>query len=882
MNRFRFFAAFALLSTLLSPLPAMSASPLDSLRRANDAIRRFRLDNGLTVLLRPEADAPLVAVQYWVRVGSVDEAPLVGAGLSHYLEHMLFQGTESRAPGAVSTEIADAGGDINAYTSLDRTVFHATVPAANWAVALDVLSDAVFHPSFPEEEWKREREVVFREVDMGRDDPGRVLNAFTWETLFRTSPYRAPVIGWKDILSTMTRDDLFAHHRRFYSPDNMILAVAGGFDPAEVEAWIRSHVAGEKRRPVPHAPVPVDPPAEREQVHRKRGPYQVSRLVYSFRTPPADSPDTPALDLLADAISAGRAAPLVKRFREDERLVHGITAWNYTPRDLGVFAVEASYDPANEEALMAGLRDFVRSLAETPLDAEWLDSARAQMLRSSLASVAGEEGAAGEMAAGEFFRGDPRAQETYLAQLAALSPEDLRVAAAEYLDTTRGTWTVLCGEGSEETASAVEPHRTEPSMVTLPGGLRLVTRADDRQPLAFVSVAVSGGQLAETPETAGAMRLLSTLLTRGTAKRSGEEIARALDSRAATLSGVSGRNTYGVSGSCFAEDLPFLLDLMGECLLESTFPESEFAKERDIQLAARKKELERPAVHARDALNRELFPGHPYALPLLGTEESLASLSPDTLRELHAARFVPQETVVAVFGDIDEAAVREAVAGKLASRMRQGGSVPPPPALPPPPAEDRTVVVDCPAQQAVVMRGWRTPWGEGRTAAEEECEAIVVDSLNGMASDLFSEVREKRGLAYYTAAAHYLGPVGGHVILYAGTQAESAGEVVSLLGEEAAKKAANGLRAEEERRAREQLASDDASLRRDGGALASASAIAELQATGFRAPYDATAIRDGVGAEDVKKMAEAIFSAPSVSVIARNPAGEAKPDAEAE
>lgn len=858
----------------------MSASPLDSLRQRNDAIRRFRLDNGLTVLLCPEAEAPLVAVQYWVGVGSIDEAPLVGAGLSHYLEHMLFQGTESRGPGRISEEIADAGGDINAYTSLDRTVFHATVPAKNWAVALDVLTDAVFHPTFPEEEWQREREVIFREVDMGLDNPDRVLNAFAWETLFRTSPYRAPVIGWKDILSTMGRDDLFAHHRRFYSPDNMILSVAGGFDAAEVESWIRSHAASEKRRPVPHAVVPVDSPAEREQTYRKRGPYNVCRLVYAFRTPAADSPETPALDLLADAVSAGRAAPLVKRFREDERLAHAASAWNYTPRDLGIFAIEASYDAANEEALVAGLRDFVRGLGETPLDAEWLEAARAQMLRSSLSSLASEEGQAGEMAAGEFFRGDPRAQETYLAQLEALSPEDLRAAAAKYLDVSRGTWIILCGEGTEGEKPAAVARSTEPAKTDLPGGLRLITRVDDRQPLAFVSVAVSGGQLAETGGNAGAMRLLSTMLTRGTKTRTSEEIARALDSRAATLAGVSGRNTYGMAGSCFAADLPFLLDILCDCLLESTFPEGEFEKERAIQLAARKKELEKPLVRARDALTAALFPGHPYAAPVLGTEESLAALTPEGLRALHAARFLPCETVVAVFGDIDEEAVKAAVEEKLAQRMPRGGKAAPLPPLPPPPAEDKTVGVECPAEQAVVMRGWRTGGEGSRTAEGEETEGVIVAALNGLASDLFDEVREKRGLAYYTAAANYLGPLGGHLMLYAGTTGESAEEVAGLLGEEAAKKAAEGLREEEEARAREQLAGDDAALRRDCAALASASAISELQATGFRAPYDATEIRGTVTAEDIRAMAKKIFDQPSVTVIARR--GAAAPAAASE
>ena len=327
-----------------------------------------------------------------------------------------------------------------------------------------------------------------------------------------------------------------------------------------------------------------------------------------------------------------------------------------------------------------------------------------------------------------------------------------------------------------------------------------------------------------------------------------------------------------MAGSCFAADLPILLDIICDCLLQSVFPEGEFGKERAIQLAARKKELEKPLVRARDALAAALFPGHPYGTPVLGTEESLASLTPESLRALHAARFLPEETVVAVFGDIDEEAVRAAVGEKLAQRMPQGGKAAPFPALPPPPAEEKFVEGDCPAEQAVVVRAWRTD-GE-RTAKGEETEGLIVTALNGMASDLFDEVREKRGLAYYTAAANYLGPMGGHILLYAGTTAEAAGEVAELLGAEAAKKAAGGLREEEEARAREQLAGDDAALRRDGAALASASAISELQATGFRAPYDATEIRDAVTAEDIRAMAGKIFSRPSVTVVARRPPAE--------
>jgi hypothetical protein len=127
----------------------MSQDPVDVLKTANQGVRRLVLDNGITLLLKEDRSAPLVALQYWVGAGSIHEDEHLGGGLSHYLEHMVFKGTATRSPGQVSKEIADAGGEINAYTSNDRTVFHATLPADRWLVGLDVLTDAVFHPSFP-------------------------------------------------------------------------------------------------------------------------------------------------------------------------------------------------------------------------------------------------------------------------------------------------------------------------------------------------------------------------------------------------------------------------------------------------------------------------------------------------------------------------------------------------------------------------------------------------------------------------------------------------------------------------------------------------------------------------------------------------------------
>ena len=803
----RLAGTLALLALLANPEPAMTQTPppaaapaddtpalLDALRRGNAAIRRFTLPNGLTVLLRESHAAPMAAIQYWVASGSIHEGDRLGAGLSHYLEHMLFKGTATRGPGQVSREIADVGGDINAYTANDRTVYHCSLPAAAWRTGLDVLTDAVFHPSFPEEEWLREREVVLREVAMGEDDPGRVISKCLWETLFRENPYRAPIIGWKDILVTMTRDDLADYHARHYSPDNIILSIAADVPLAEMESAVRSLLASVPRTPVPPVYIPAEPPQTAERTFRQTGPYQITRLVLAYHTPPLAHPDTPALDLLADALGDGRSSPLVRRLREESALALDIDASNYTPRDIGVFSVFAECDPGNETALVEAIRREIERVRTEPFDPARLETVRRTVLRDALRNLATLEGQAAEMASGEFYHHDPAADERYLAAIASITPEDLLRVARQYLTPENATWVFLSPETAGSAPAATVPD--SPPRVTLhayPNGLRLVHRHDPRLPFAHLSIVVGGGLLAEPEGQAGATRLASRLLVRGTPAFTAAQIADLLESRAATLEPFSGRNSYGLNATALSADFPLLLQTAADCLLSPTFPPDEFEKERARQLADIRAADERPMTHAQRLARTALFPGHPYRFTPDGTPETLASLTPRTLAAFHRSLLSPSNIVVAVFGDVTEADALSAVATHLASRLPDAPPPPPPPPLPPPPSADATLETKVPAAQTIYLRAFPARLGPANPR-DDAILALVVDSLNGLSSDLFDEIRDKRGLAYYTGALHLSGPVGSHLYLYAGTTDPAYPEVARLVQTQLARLAADGLR----------------------------------------------------------------------------------------
>ncbi|MBR4190120.1 MAG: insulinase family protein [Kiritimatiellae bacterium] len=855
---------------------AMPNEPIEVLRASNRAIRRIPMDNGLTLLLKPDASAPLVAIQYWVRAGAIHEAEHLGGGLSHYLEHMVFKGTPTRAPGVISTTIADAGGEINAYTSVDRTVFHVVMPSDKAELGLDVLTDAVFHPSFPEEEWEREREVVFREWAMGEDDPDRVSSRLLFESVYRVHPYRVPVIGWKDILRKMGRAELAAYHAAHYSPDNMILAIAGDFDPDRMEAAVRAAMAKIPRTPNEPVYIPEEPEQSGERMLRKTGRYEVARLSWGFHTVELAHEDAPALDVLASVTGAGRGSLLVKRWVEENALFTDAGTWSWTPQHPGFFAIYGDCRPEDEGKAVAALREEVERWKTEPFGEAQIERARRGLLVAAVQQLASVEGLASSMASGEFYAGDPRRIESYFDRVAKVTPEDLTRVARKYLREENGSWSILAPEGDGEAAAAPAAAAAAPEarMRTLSNGLRVVLMENPRLPTATYAAVVGGGQLAEPEGQAGVAALAADLLARGTSKHTAAELADWLEPQGVGVEGYAGRNTHGLTVQGLSDRLGVLREAFAECLLESTFPADEFARQRDRQLVALRQENESPMAQASQRMRDAMFPGHPYRPSPKGTPESLAAMAPEDLAAFHKRLFVPENTVISVFGDIradEEFAWLEETFGGLPA----GGGAPSWPALPEVPGGDRRIEAELPFNQTVLVRAWP---GIATCDPRDDDVSVLLDTLSGLSSDLFKEVRDKRGLAYYTGARQFTGPVGGLLLAYAGTTEQGLAEVERQVDAQIRRLAGEGPRQDEVDRAVAQMRVDAARAMQDLPGLARACAVDELLGLGYRHPLDVEGRLSELTVESVRDAArELMGEKPSLTVVVK-PSADAEAD----
>jgi zinc protease len=831
-------------------------SPLETLKQSNARLHRFVLDNGMVCLVKEDHSAPVAAVQIWVGSGAVNEGEFLGAGLSHFVEHMIFKGTPTRPVGEITRQINDAGGEINAYTAQDRTVFHASLPGRNWKVGFDVLADAVMHATFPKNEWARERDVILREFAMGKDSPDREIYKLMSSTAYRVHPYRIPVIGYEDVFKSSTRDDLVKYFHQNYTPDNMIVVVVGDVNAADVEARVRETFKSFTRKAGEMTPLPAEPPQVAPRFARETGAYNVSRLLWGYHTVALSDPDAAALDVLANIVGSGRSSRLVKKIKEEKKLVQEIDAWSMTAKDPGLFGFGATFDPTNEAAVVAAVQKEVDGWAAGGFSDEELEKAKRAVLVGELGSLQTMDGQAYSYGSGEFYAADPSFSEQYLENVQAVDSGKLKDVAKRYLSSANRTLVVLSPEGSAATASPAQPaaEGTDVQKMTTAGGSPLIVREDHRLPFVYFCAALKSGLLTETSTNNGITTLMSDLLTRGTAAHSAQEIAQTVERLGGSLSPFCGRNSFGLQASCLSQDADTFMSLFSDCLLNSTFPAEETEKQKLVQLSAIQQQREQPFFAAEEALRQALFPNHPYRWTPQGSRETVQGLSRDALAGHFKQQFVKTNLVLAIFGDITKGQARK-LAERYLSEVPDGPAPRFQSAQPNPSLPCRSKRRE-PKEQTILLVGYP---GVDLKDPRVDALSVIENALSGLSSDLSTAVREKRGLVYYVGATDRPGLEPGLFALYAGTREETAGQVEKLIDAETARMAKKGLRDDEIERAKKQiLAAQDMSLQ-DNGALAQTCALNELYGLGYDYNFKFEERMKAVTPDRVREAAASIF-----------------------
>ncbi len=717
--------------------------------------------------------APVAAVRFYVRAGSVYEQEFTGAGISHFLEHLLGSGTATRTAQQIDDLQESMGNQANAYTSSAHSCYHMVTSARYVDEAIELMADYVLHAQLDAKDVETQRGIILREMAMGADDPGRRLYQLLSQTMFTVHPERYRTIGYPERFKEITREDLLTYYRRMVTPDNIVVVVVGDFESGHVLATLEKCLGAEPRMATVFPPLPVEPPQVSERQAEETDPH-LSRayLAIGYRTVDLFHPDMYPIDVLAGILAGGGGSRLVSRLRDTEGLVDDIDCSSLTPvYDAGRLVVTAVLAEDKlavvEQAIAAELARLTRERV-TPRE---LERAKAQTAAALVYQQGDVESWAATLGTDYLSTGDVDFSRRYAAKIAAVSAEGVRAVARRYLTPTNRTVVVRrAGTGkpaaAATTTAAAQARPT--TKLTLPNGITLLVQEDHRAPMVTLQASFTGGLRYETPETAGSGGFLAEMLMRGTRTRTRLEIAQALEDVGASLGVTSGRNSLGMSGVALSRDLDRLVSLAADCLRNPRFAPEEVERERGLRLAAIEAQQDSPDAVTSRLMLETLFRTHPYRLDPAGTVASVKQVTPATLAALHARLCQPQRMVLALSGDLapDQA---QAVVLKRFGDWQPGTAGDLKLAPEPPPATVQRVTKVREQQQGIVYLGFPGP----RVDSPDRFALDVLDAaLSGIGypgGRLHEKLRGEK-LVYATHMVPVPGLDPGYVLLYAATE----------------------------------------------------------------------------------------------------------------
>ncbi|MGH7942448.1 MAG: M16 family metallopeptidase [Limisphaerales bacterium] len=811
------------------------------------------LENGLVLIVREDHSAPVVSAQAWCMSGSIHEGNWLGGGLSHVLEHMLFKGTTARPGSRIDQEVQEAGGYMNAYTSFDRTVYHIDVPNTGSRTAIDILCDIMQNATLPPEELAKEMDVIRREMDMGQDDPGRRASRRLFEVAFTRSPYRFSIIGYPDIFNELKPDDIRNYYHEKYSPNNCFYVVAGDVKSEEVVAQIKEAYANSRARALCPAVLPSEPrqTAPREVI--EEAPIELGHFHLAWHIPELRHPDVPVMDVLSVLLGGGRSSRLFQQVRERQGLAHHVDAWTYSPGLPGIFGMSAVVDADKFAAARDAMLAEVEKAKVNVVSADELHKAVKQFVSGTLAIRKTMEGQAQNLGGNWVSANDLNFSERYLAAVKRISLADVQRVARQYLGDENRTLYALVPTGAAPKA-ALETTLTRDFPIQkfdLPNGLKLLLKKESRLPFVEFRALLQGGVLAETPANNGITRLLSNMLLKGTARRSAEKVATEIESIGGHMDSYGGNQSLGVNAEVLSADFAVGLDLVSDVLLNPAFPANELEREREIQIASIAARRDDLLKSASVAMRRALFGEAGFGLDPLGAEESVKRISAMDLRAFHRKLVVPNNCVLAIYGDIDIATAKGAVERAFGG-WKRGDAVKVAAPAPKMPASNR-VAESRDKKQAVLVIGFH-----GSTIHDNDHYALelIHEACSDLGSRLFLRVREQLGLAYYCGSQNFAGIAPGYFAFYTGTEPSKAEQVESELLKEAELLRTEGLTEEELKRAKAKIIGQKKIHRQDIGNLASITALDELYGLGFQHSELDDAKFEAVTADQIKAVAQ--------------------------
>ena len=764
-------------------------------------VRRVVLTNGLTVLVRRDTSAPVAAAVTYVRAGYFDETDNV-VGIAHVLEHMYFKGTDDRGVGEISKQTKAAGGYLNAHTIYDHTSYFVVLPSSGFAAGLEVQADAYAHSRIDAHELEKELEVIIQEAKRKSDNPSAIAVETLYEVLHDHHRIRRWRIGREDGLRRLTRDALVAFYRNYYRPSNTILAIVGDVDVEDTLARVERLYGSLSNAGVTRSVGPEERDAPQFRYRELSGDIAQTQLVMGWRTPAADADDTPLLDLASTVLGAGRASRLYRAVRE-RKLAAAVSAYNYTPTELGVFVVHAETEPATTLGAARAIWSQITDLRERGVTAQELERARRLYEARWVRRFETMEGQANYLAEWEAM-GDWHLGARYLKRIMSATPMQVTEAIARHLVPDEASVVVYRpatepvvardAEALRRELDAVRaiplpetPRRVMPALDGEPAvlteerseagvsvfrtihGVPILVRRKPGAPLVSIGVSALGGACEESPDTAGLTTLMTRTAVKGTSTRTAAQIAEDAELLGGSVGASIGSESFGWSITVPARHMAAAIELLADVVQRPVFPAEAIETERSVAIADVKMLRDDMYRFPLRLVADAAFAGHEYGTPVAGTEESLANITASDLTAWHVSRALEGPLAIAIVGDLEPADAAAIIATSFAElRMRE-------PSMPSVPSWPNDVVTNATSREKSQTALAIAFQGPTREDEDRYVTALIATIASGLGGRFFDELRDRQSLAYTVHAFGAERRRAGLFVAYIATSPEKEG-----------------------------------------------------------------------------------------------------------
>lgn len=828
----------AILLTLMAVSPSSAATPqpanygkvVSKLFDSKLSVTEVHLANGLTILLKEDHAAPVAYFSVAYKVGSRYERT-GQTGLSHILEHMMFKGTKDLPPGSIDHLFARNGGQINAQTGQDDTVYHELVASDRLELAIRVEADRMENSLFDPTQLKHEMVVVRSELEGDDNDPGFELETKAFlPAAFVAHPYHWPVIGWLPDVEAVAnnRAMIYQYYKQHYMPNNAVVVAVGDFDTAKTIALCQKYFGVYPAGKLETHFITPEPEQHgaRSVVLKRHG--TTTQILIGFHEPGLGTQDHYVMDVISQILSGGRAERLYQSLVETG-LAESASAYDQDTKDPYLFIFDAqARSGVTADALEQGIYGEIKKLQSTPVNADELKRAFKQIDSQFVYENDSVSEQASQLASYETIL-SYHYLDNYLDRIHAVTPKEIQMVAAKYFIPDNRTVAVFDPQplppgtapppppvvdnfGAVSAVTSPQQQamlakldkkfndsnqtsviaRKLPLHVTLPNGLVVIVQENHSNKTVSVSGFLRAGSLFDPVGKWGVSSITAAMLERGTDTKTALQLAQNLDAVGAGLSIGSSVEETSFDGASLSNDLPLVLNTLADELQHPSFPESELTKlKAQIQSGLERSREDTggtsgAGTQASIAFSQAIYPkNHPFWEPSIDqSETAAASITSADLRAFYTKYYRPDTTAIVVVGDVDAKKVVDIIARDFQGWTKPSFA-PTPVEIPDVPASKpavtRLMIPLADASQTSILWGYS---GQLKRMSPDFYAAYVMNYILGgdtFGSRLGRVIRDQSGLAYTVYSGFDASLGAGPFEVFIGSNPSNAEHAVSEL-----------------------------------------------------------------------------------------------------